>query len=145
VILALSLQGDGKSEITPGRRATLPDELIRVGASIRELVNAGLGVALVAQSVVDAPGRPVGVHQPQPADAHPPMALIRRIAWVVPGGTGPTTRSSHSTDGGGEGALDRAVLTRRTGVATCGVAERAGRVSHIVEVWGVSTATTRTQ
>jgi hypothetical protein len=86
VILALSLQGDGKSEITPGRRATLPDELIRVGASIRELVNAGLGVALVAQSVADAPGPPVGVHQPQPADAHPRIALIRRIAWVVPGG-----------------------------------------------------------
>jgi hypothetical protein len=46
--------------------------------SIRELVNAGLGVALVAQSVADAPGPPVGVHQPQPAEAHPPIALIRR-------------------------------------------------------------------
>ena len=45
--------------------------------SIRELVNAGLGVALVAQSVADAPGPPVGVHQPQPAEAHPSIALIR--------------------------------------------------------------------
>jgi LysR family transcriptional regulator, transcription activator of glutamate synthase operon len=46
--------------------------------SIRELVNAGLGVALVAQSVAAAPGPPVGVHQPLPAEAHPPIALIRR-------------------------------------------------------------------
>jgi LysR family transcriptional activator of glutamate synthase operon len=78
--LGLIPPGDGKSRIPPGRRATFPDELIRVGASIRELVNAGLGVALVAQSVADAPGPPVGVHQPQPAEAHPPIALIRRIA-----------------------------------------------------------------
>jgi DNA-binding transcriptional LysR family regulator len=56
---------------TSGSKHTAP-------GSIRELVNAGLGVALVAQSVADAPGPPVGVHQPQPAEAHPSIALIRR-------------------------------------------------------------------
>jgi DNA-binding transcriptional LysR family regulator len=47
-------------------------------ASVRELVGAGLGVALVARSAAEAPGRPVVVRRPEPAPAHPPAALIRR-------------------------------------------------------------------
>jgi LysR family transcriptional activator of glutamate synthase operon len=46
-------------------------------ASIRELVGAGLGVALMARSAAEAPGRPVVVRVPEQSPAHPPAALIR--------------------------------------------------------------------
>ena len=47
-------------------------------ASMRELVAAGLGVALIAGSAADAPGPPVAVHQLDPAPWHPPIGLIRQ-------------------------------------------------------------------
>lgn len=46
-------------------------------ASIRQLVGAGLGVALLARSAVDAAGPPVAVVQLDPAPAHPPIGLIQ--------------------------------------------------------------------
>jgi LysR family transcriptional regulator, transcription activator of glutamate synthase operon len=47
-------------------------------ASMRELVAAGLGVALIAGSATDAPGPPVAVYQLDPAPWHPPIGLIRQ-------------------------------------------------------------------
>jgi DNA-binding transcriptional LysR family regulator len=47
-------------------------------ASMRELVAAGLGVALIAGSAADAPGPPVAVYQLDPAPWHPPIGLIRQ-------------------------------------------------------------------
>lgn len=44
--------------------------------SIRELVSAGLGVALLARSAALAPGAPVTIHALDPAPAHPPVGLI---------------------------------------------------------------------
>ena len=46
-------------------------------ASIRELVAAGLGVALMAESSARAIGPDVGVHRLRPAPPHPPIGLIR--------------------------------------------------------------------
>ena len=46
-------------------------------ASIRELVAAGLGVALLAESSARAIGPAVQVHRLQPAPPHPPIGLIR--------------------------------------------------------------------
>ena len=46
-------------------------------ASIRELVAAGLGVALMAESSARAIGPDVQVHRLQPAPRHPPIGLIR--------------------------------------------------------------------
>lgn len=46
-------------------------------ASIRELVAAGLGVALMAESSARAIGPDVQVHRLQPAPPHPPIGLIR--------------------------------------------------------------------
>jgi LysR family transcriptional regulator, transcription activator of glutamate synthase operon len=43
---------------------------------IRELVSAGLGVAILARSAVDALGPPVHSHQVQPSPPHPPFGLI---------------------------------------------------------------------
>jgi LysR family transcriptional regulator, transcription activator of glutamate synthase operon len=58
-------------------------------ASIRELVAAGLGVALMAESSARAIGPAVQVHRLQPAPPHPPIGLIR-----VPDRTpGPATRA----------------------------------------------------
>jgi LysR family transcriptional activator of glutamate synthase operon len=45
-------------------------------ASIRELVSAGLGVALLAHSAVERPGPPIEARRPDPAPAHPPIGLI---------------------------------------------------------------------
>lgn len=45
-------------------------------ASIRELVAAGLGVALLAASAARGPGPAVDVHRLEPAPAHPPIGLI---------------------------------------------------------------------
>ena len=47
-------------------------------ASIRELVSAGLGVALLARSAAEAPGPPIAVHPVRPAVRHPSIAAIRR-------------------------------------------------------------------
>ncbi|MDQ6782288.1 MAG: LysR family transcriptional regulator [Actinomycetota bacterium] len=43
---------------------------------IRELVAAGLGVALLARSAALAPGPPVSIHALHPAPAHPPIGVI---------------------------------------------------------------------
>jgi LysR family transcriptional regulator, transcription activator of glutamate synthase operon len=57
-------------------------------ASIRELVAAGLGVALMAESSARAIGPEVQVHRLRPAPPHPPIGLVR-----VPGrAPGPATR-----------------------------------------------------
>ncbi len=45
-------------------------------SSVRELVGAGLGVALLARSAAEAPGPPVNVHDVRPAVAHPRVGLI---------------------------------------------------------------------
>src|SRR5215469_12872149 len=58
-------------------------------ASIRELVAAGLGVALMAESSARAIGPDVRVHRLRPAPPHPPIGLVR-----VPGrAPGPATRA----------------------------------------------------
>jgi LysR family transcriptional activator of glutamate synthase operon len=46
-------------------------------ASIRELVSAGLGVALLAASAATGEGRPIGVREVHPSPRHPPIGLIR--------------------------------------------------------------------
>lgn len=45
-------------------------------SSVRELVSAGLGVALLARSASQPPGPPVTVHVVRPAPAHPGVGLI---------------------------------------------------------------------
>src|SRR6266571_4084183 len=45
-------------------------------ASIRELVSAGLGVALLAGSNARAPGPPVQVHELERPPSHPPIGVI---------------------------------------------------------------------
>lgn len=45
-------------------------------ASIRELVSAGLGVALLARSAADAPGAAICARELDPAPRHPPIGLI---------------------------------------------------------------------
>jgi LysR family transcriptional regulator, transcription activator of glutamate synthase operon len=58
-------------------------------ASIRELVAAGLGVALMAESSARAIGPEVQVHRLRPAPPHPPIGLVR-----VPGrAPAPATRA----------------------------------------------------
>ncbi|MET0424300.1 MAG: LysR family transcriptional regulator substrate-binding protein, partial [Actinoplanes sp.] len=47
-------------------------------ASVRELVGAGLGVALQARSAAVTPGPAVVVRTLEPPPAHPPIGLIRR-------------------------------------------------------------------
>ncbi|MGA5301085.1 LysR family transcriptional regulator [Nucisporomicrobium flavum] len=47
-------------------------------ASIRELVSAGLGVALLAASAARTPGPPVAVVALDPAPAHPPIGVIHQ-------------------------------------------------------------------
>jgi LysR family transcriptional activator of glutamate synthase operon len=46
--------------------------------AIRDLVSAGVGVALLARSAVLRPGPPITVQAPHPAIPHPPIALIHR-------------------------------------------------------------------
>jgi LysR family transcriptional regulator, transcription activator of glutamate synthase operon len=46
-------------------------------ASIRELVSAGLGVALLARSAAEREGPPIRVCPLDPAPAHPPIGLIQ--------------------------------------------------------------------
>jgi len=45
-------------------------------ANIRELVAAGLGVALLAESAAQAPGPAIDLHQLKPAPQHPPIGTI---------------------------------------------------------------------
>lgn len=45
-------------------------------ASIRELVSAGLGVALLARSVVELPGPPIDIRRLDPGPPHPPIGLM---------------------------------------------------------------------
>jgi LysR family transcriptional activator of glutamate synthase operon len=45
-------------------------------ASVRDLVGAGLGVALLARSAAGVPGAAVTVRKLDPAPAHPPIGLI---------------------------------------------------------------------
>jgi DNA-binding transcriptional LysR family regulator len=47
-------------------------------ASIRDLVSAGLGVALLARSVAELPGPPIDVRRLDPAPPHPPIGLMHR-------------------------------------------------------------------
>ena len=49
-------------------------------ASIRELVAAGLGVALLARSAAEGPGAAVGVCELARPPEHPPIGLIRSRA-----------------------------------------------------------------
>lgn len=58
-------------------------------ASIRELVSAGLGVALLADSAARAPGAPVEIHRVEPEPPYPPIALIRRRGHTL----GPAARA----------------------------------------------------
>jgi DNA-binding transcriptional LysR family regulator len=48
-------------------------------SSIRDLVSHGLGVALLARSVAEAPGRPVAIHRVHPRPARPPIGLIHHL------------------------------------------------------------------
>ena len=45
-------------------------------ASMRELVSAGLGVALLARSAAEGPGPAIGVCELARAPEHPPIGLI---------------------------------------------------------------------
>jgi DNA-binding transcriptional LysR family regulator len=47
-------------------------------ASIRDLVAAGLGVALLARSAATRPGPEIAIRRPQPAVRHPPIAALWR-------------------------------------------------------------------
>ncbi|WP_433291051.1 LysR family transcriptional regulator [Actinoplanes sp. CA-030573] len=47
-------------------------------ASIRELVAAGLGVALLARSAATRPGPPIDIVTLRPAIPHPPIAVLHR-------------------------------------------------------------------
>ncbi|MGX6605135.1 IS982 family transposase [Micromonosporaceae bacterium Da 78-11] len=90
----LDLEHHGGRTITGvavrGVRAILDDAAAQAGftarvpfethspASVRELVGAGLGVALLARSAADAPGATIVVRPLDPPPAHPPIGLIRR-------------------------------------------------------------------
>jgi DNA-binding transcriptional LysR family regulator len=58
-------------------------------ASIREVVAAGLGVALLAASNARAPGPAVQVHQLEQPPAHPPIGMVRSRAGTL----NPVTRA----------------------------------------------------
>lgn len=45
--------------------------------SVRELVSAGLGVALIARSLATIPGHPIAVHQLADPPAHPSISVYR--------------------------------------------------------------------
>jgi DNA-binding transcriptional LysR family regulator len=46
-------------------------------SQLRDLVSHGLGVALLARSTAEAPGRPVSVHPVLPAPIERPVGLLR--------------------------------------------------------------------
>ncbi len=75
--------------------------------SIRELVSASLGVALLARSAASSPGPPVTIHTVDPTPAHPPIGLIhhrdRRLSPAAqtcrrPPGPGRSQGSSRLTN-----------------------------------------------
>ncbi|WP_018335787.1 LysR family transcriptional regulator [Actinomycetospora chiangmaiensis] len=75
--------GSGLRDVLDGLAARLGVDLpVRFEAStpdgVRDLVAAGLGVALLAGSAVDRPGPTVGVHEVVPATAHPPFGVLHR-------------------------------------------------------------------
>jgi DNA-binding transcriptional LysR family regulator len=47
-------------------------------SAIRDLVSAGVGVALLARSAATRPGPPIVLRPPRPAIPHPPIAVIHR-------------------------------------------------------------------
>jgi LysR family transcriptional activator of glutamate synthase operon len=47
-------------------------------AGIRELVSAGLGVALIARSAAERDGPPIQISRLDPSPGHPPIGLIQR-------------------------------------------------------------------
>jgi DNA-binding transcriptional LysR family regulator len=47
-------------------------------AAVRDLVSAGLGVAILARSAATRPGPPLDVRTPRPAIPHPPIAVLHR-------------------------------------------------------------------
>ena len=53
---------------------------------LRDLVAHGLGVALVARSVAEAPGPPVVVHAVAPEPIQRPVALMHRLPLGARGG-----------------------------------------------------------
>lgn len=48
----------------------------RSAASVRQLVSAGLGVAVLAESAAREPGAPIAIHELRPAPRHPPIGLV---------------------------------------------------------------------
>lgn len=58
-------------------------------ASIRELVSAGLGVALLAAANARAPGPPIQIHELVDAPGHPPIGMIHHAERAA----NPVTRS----------------------------------------------------
>lgn len=60
-------------------------------ASIRELVAAGLGVALLARSAAQDPGPPITIHHLKRPPTHPPIGLIRRRSPAL----APAARAFH--------------------------------------------------
>lgn len=92
--------GSGLRGVLDGLATRLGVDLpVRFEAStpdgVRDLVAAGLGVALLAASAVERPGAPVAVHEVVPRTAHPPFGVLRRAsmspaaralhAWLVDG------------------------------------------------------------
>jgi DNA-binding transcriptional LysR family regulator len=59
---------------------------------VRELVSHGLGVALLARSVAEAPGRPVVVHPVLPAPIDRPVGLLHLVARPL----GPAAQRCHA-------------------------------------------------
>src|SRR5882757_890462 len=59
---------------------------------VRELVSHGLGVALLARSVAEAPGRPVAVHPVLPAPIDRPVGLLH----LRDRGLGPAAQRCHA-------------------------------------------------
>lgn len=51
----------------------------RSAAAVRELVAAGVGVALLAGSAARSPGAPVGVHELRPSPRHPPIGIAEPV------------------------------------------------------------------
>lgn len=75
--------GSGLRDVLDGLAARLGVDLpVRFEAptpgEVRDLVAAGLGVALLAASAVERPGPAVAVHEVVPATAHPPFGLLYR-------------------------------------------------------------------
>lgn len=87
--------GSGLRELLDGLAARLGVDLpVRFEASapdgVRDLVAAGLGVALMAASVVERPGPAVGVHEVVPPTSHPPFGVLHRSSMS------PAARALHT-------------------------------------------------